>query len=186
MVLSTDQMRFGCAVFGVAHKLVAEVLKNFKDAHRHAAMTALKNPISVLEVAKQLECSERFVKKWWNSDLKSNFQVDRKGKSGRKRRLSAPVMRVVHSKTRKRFESTRKIRKTLQVARGVNVHHTTIWRALKREKFKRVQAPAISQANIENRLEFCEYLNDWEESDCLHLAPSDEFFLYSLIVVSSI
>lgn len=38
----------------------------------------------------------------------------------------------------------------------------------------------LSDLNIEHRNDICEHLEDWDESDCLHLAPCDEFFVWSI------
>ncbi len=38
--------------------------------------------------------------------------------------------------------------------------------------------PLISTANVEHILWFVNYLSEWDIEDIMHLAPSDEFFIY--------
>ena len=42
-----------------------------------------------------------------------------------------------------------------------------------------MRKPKISAKSAENRLHFCDFLRDWDENDFMHLAPSDEFFVYA-------
>ena len=37
-----------------------------------------------------------------------------------------------------------------------------------------------STTNIENRVWFCDYLRQWDENDFIHLAPADEFFVWTI------
>ncbi len=37
-----------------------------------------------------------------------------------------------------------------------------------------------STTNIENRVWFCDYLLQWNNNDFIHLAPADEFFVWSI------
>ncbi len=46
--------------------------------------------------------------------------------------------------------------------------------------FHVISKPFKSQLNIEDRLFFANWLSDWSSEDFLHLAPSDEFFVYSV------
>ena len=45
--------------------------------------------------------------------------------------------------------------------------------------FHVVQKPLKTEKNKEDRLWFCDYLQDYDSEDFLHLAPSDEFFIYT-------
>ncbi len=51
-------------------------------------------------------------------------------------------------------------------------------RFLGAKPFHQVPYPLISKANVDNRLWFVNYLSEWDIEDFMHLAPSDEFFIY--------
>ncbi|CAF4985287.1 unnamed protein product [Rotaria sp. Silwood1] len=46
--------------------------------------------------------------------------------------------------------------------------------------FHVISKPMKSAMNIEDRLWFCDYLQQWDEYDFMHLAPSDEFFVWAV------
>ena len=70
----------------------------------------------------------------------------------------------------------------LQQRRKKKHSYGTVYNFLREEKAKAfhiVSKPKISARSVENRLQFCDYLRDWDENDFMHLAPSDEFFVYA-------
>ena len=46
--------------------------------------------------------------------------------------------------------------------------------------FQVIPKPMKSVKNIEDRLWLCNYLRHWSESDFMHLAPRDEFFVWTV------
>ena len=44
--------------------------------------------------------------------------------------------------------------------------------------FHQIPNPKLTTKNIENRMQFCDFLNEWASEDFLLLGPSDEFFIY--------
>ena len=173
--------RVACAAFRLAKAAVRDYLAQLRREHRHIVV---KNPINAAWAAEKLDMGERSVRSWWNTDLlEGNFEDSRKGHSGPKRKLSGDDLDFVRSKTKKRKESTRRI--SLELAeRGTSVSQSTVNRALRNslgcKPFRRIRRAWLSETNIQHRLELCESLDEWKESDCMHLAPSDEFFLYAM------
>ena len=81
---------------------------------------------------------------------------------------------------RPKKKSVTKIVSEVSRARRKKKSYRTVYRFLKEEKtraFHIVTKPKISEKGVINRLDFCEFLQDWDENDFLHLAPSDEFFV---------
>jgi hypothetical protein len=51
---------------------------------------------------------------------------------------------------------------------------------MNRKAFKTQPKPMKTELHRDNRLFFCEFLRDWDDNDFMHLAPSDELFVYSV------
>ena len=51
-------------------------------------------------------------------------------------------------------------------------------RRLQLKPFRELAVPRITADQAADRLWFCDYLSEWDEEDFLHLAPSDEFYIY--------
>jgi hypothetical protein len=67
--------------------------------------------------------------------------------------------------------------------RGKQVSRQSVLNYCKREELKPfhvIAKPYKSQLNIEDRLFFANWLSDKSAEDFLHLAPSDEFFVYAV------
>ncbi|MCP3851901.1 MAG: hypothetical protein GY694_16950 [Gammaproteobacteria bacterium] len=103
--------------------------------------------------------------------------------TGRKRILANDSKETISQSLGKRHKSTRKIAKYLQVNNIQSVHHTTIWRELKRlgaKPRRRQTVPRKCRHWRENRMKFCRQyshhdLNFWQND----VIFSDESF-YSL------
>jgi hypothetical protein len=88
------------------------------------------------------------------------------------------------SQAKNRYLGVRKIAQELRQSKRQKVDPTTVFRYLSRirlKPFKLVKVPLISPLNIEHRADFVDVHvhRDFSEEDCLYLAPSDEFCLYS-------
>ena len=83
---------------------------------------------------------------------------------------------------RPKKKSVRAMMKDLEKTREKKHSYGTVYNFLRAEKaraFHIVSKPKISAKSAENRLHFCDFLRDWDENDFMHLAPSDEFFVYA-------
>ena len=66
---------------------------------------------------------------------------------------------------------------------GKNVTSKTVGNYRARSGFKPfhvIPKPMKTALNIEDRLWFCDFLRNWGTDDFLHLAPSDEFFIWTV------
>ena len=129
-------------------------------------------------VAKFLKRSEAFVRNNWRN---SPYSID--DNDGEQRALSQEskdIIRGILSRPKKK--SVIEIVNEVSQARGKKKSYGTVYRFLKEEKaraFHIVTKPKMTEKSVINRLDFCEFLRDWDENDFLHLAPSDEFFVYA-------
>ena len=67
--------------------------------------------------------------------------------------------------------------------RGKQITRQTVNNYRNREGLKPfhvIAKPYKSKLNIDDRLFFANWLSDWAEPDFFNLAPSDEFFVYSV------
>lgn len=150
----------------------------FKEAKDEGA-----NFITRQWVANRLERSETFVKDNWNRDA-YNCKMDKRqiGKGGTV--LNEHERRICRMSGGTQGNSIRKLTKRIVTARGDEarkIHHTTVYRYMKSIEmvpFHVIRKPLKTEQNKEDRLWFCEFLADWGEDDFLHVACSDEFFVY--------
>ena len=135
--------------------------------------------ISRAWVAKTLKRSETWVKRNWNVNP-YHFPEE---ESDDQRALSQESKEVIRETlARPKKMSVRQIQTMVDQKRKKTHSWSSVYRFLKEEKaraFHVISAPMISELNRENRLSFCDYLRNWDENDFLHLAPSDEFFIYA-------
>ena len=137
--------------------------------------------ISRAWVARYLNRSENFVKRNWNKNpYECKMDTDN---LQRPEVLSQESKEIIGKSTGKQKKSVRKLGHELEIKRGKKRHFTTIWRELKKsgnKPFHVIKKPNITIQQKEDRLWFCgSFLKEWDVSDFLHLAPSDEFFIYS-------
>lgn len=132
-------------------------------------------------VAKRLNRSEQFVKMNWQRDpYHCNMVQDPQLGS---RTLSDQSKEIIKRDVGKQKRSVRVLTKILENERGKVRSHMTVFRELRRmgmKPFHVIRKPLLSEDARENRLWFANFLKDWDEEDALHLAPSDEFYVYSL------
>ena len=137
-------------------------------------------------VANFIKRGETFVKTHWNKSpyeiLSEEIEKEHDGvdNDGILSQESRELIREMLRRPRKK--SVREIINEVQRARRKSRSYGTVYRFLKEEKcraFHIISKPRISVTSMCNRLDFCEFLKDWDENDFLFLAPSDEFFIYS-------
>lgn len=129
-------------------------------------------------VAKTLNRSEDFVKKNWNKDP-FNCEMNSKQESHHES-LSQESKEIIQSWLKKK-KSIRELIEQIEQVRGKVKSYGSIHRYLRSlgaKPFHQVPRPLISKTNREDRLWFVNYLSNWDIDDFMHLAPSDEFFIY--------
>jgi hypothetical protein len=85
--------------------------------------------------------------------------------------------------SRKRQRSCKRVAKEVFEKRGEVISPSTVRRYRVKnglKAFHLIPKPMKSTTNIENRVWFCDYLRQWDENDFIHLAPADEFFVWSI------
>ena len=129
-------------------------------------------------VATYLKRSEEWVKKnWRNSPYVVEMDNDEQRALSQE---SKTVIREFLAHPKKK--SVRQMMVDLERKRRKKHSFGTIYNFLREEKaraFHIVSKPKISAKSAENRLQFCDFLRNWDEDDFMHLAPSDEFFVYA-------
>jgi len=131
-------------------------------------------------IADRLHRSKDWVSDNWNKrpeDCFTEFGI------GRPLQLSQESREIIAAGSHKKRSGNRKVAQEILQKRGKRVDQSTISRYRTREGLKPfhvVARPLKTQTHIEDRLWFCDWLSDWTEEDFLHLAPSDEFFVYAV------
>ena len=119
-----------------------------------------------------------FVKKHWDmdfSEMHANFN------GGRPDQLSQESKNIAISATGKRKRSLNSVASEIMEKRSKKVSKWTIRRFYKKQGIKPlsiIKKPVLTNNNKENRLWFCDFLREWKEDHFLHVAASDEFFIY--------
>jgi transposase len=129
--------------------------------------------------AKAVKRSERFVQQWWNGDPYDS-KTERKG--GRPHVLSQESKELVKSSLSKPQKGVRTLAFEIAEKRGKVRSSSSVYRELQRQgakPFHVVAKPLKTELNIRDRLWFCDFLRNWDIDDFRHLAPSDEFFLWT-------
>ena len=129
-------------------------------------------------VAETLKRSESWVTRNWN--VSPYNYPEEESEQRALSQESKEVIREILSRPKKM--SVRDIQTAVDKKRKKVHSWSSVYRFLKEEKardFHVVSSPKITKLNRENRLSFCDYLRNWDENDFLHLAPSDEFFVYA-------
>lgn len=131
-------------------------------------------------IAKQLHRSERWVRDTWN---KSEEECFTEFGVGRPLQLSQESRQIILSASHKQRKGNRKVAQEILQMRGKRVSHVTVGAYRHREDLKAfhvIAKPLKTQTHVEDRLWLCDWLSEWTEEDFLHLAPSDEFFVYAI------
>lgn len=134
-------------------------------------------------VANRLQRSETFVKDNWNRNpYNCSMEKEHIGKGGTV--MNEHEKRICRLSGGTQGNSIRKVTKRIVTARGDEarqIHHTTVHRYMKSIKmipFHVIRKPLKTEQNKEDRLWFCDFLANWGEDDFLHVACSDEFYVY--------
>lgn len=131
-------------------------------------------------IAQKLHRSERWVTDNWRKGYEHCFT---EFGGGRPEKLSEESKKIVIENSGKRQRSCRRVAKEIFQKCGEVVSRSTIQRYRVKQGLKAfhvIPKPMKSATNIEDRLWFCDYLHQWGEYDFIHLAPSDEFFVWTV------
>jgi transposase len=131
-------------------------------------------------VAEKLGRSMQWVTDNWN---KSPQECSTQFGEGRPQQLSQESRNIVAESSNKQRKSHRQVAQEILQRRGKRVTHMTVFNYRQREGLKPfhvIARPLKTQTHIEDRLWLCDWLSEWDEEDFLHLAPSDEFFVYAI------
>ena len=132
-------------------------------------------------VANRIKRSEQFVKCNWNGDVYNCGMIQNPALGSRT--LSDQSKAIIQREVGKQRRSVRGLTKLLESERGKVRGRMTVHRELKRmglKPFHVVRKPLLSEGARENRRWFANFLQEWDEDDALHLAPSDEFYVYAI------
>lgn len=165
MSYDSDKIRF-------IDRIRAITFREARDAGAHF--------ISRSWVAKYIKRSETFVKNNWHRssyDCESDFS-----ECGRPFSLSQESKDIIAQSTGRAKKSLRGLAFEIESKRGKTRAIETIRRELRStgcRPFHVIGKPKITEQQREDRLWFCNsFLSEWDVDDFLHLAPSDEFFIY--------
>lgn len=132
-------------------------------------------------VSDRLKRSEDWVKDNWRKNPLECFTDF--SKCGRPEILSQESKDIVYASTGLQRKSCRELSKQILLRREKNRSHCTVYRFLRKQGFKPfhvISKPLKTNLNRENRLFLAEFAKDYDETDFLHFAFSDEFFIYSI------
>lgn len=131
-------------------------------------------------IAQKLHRSVRWVTDTWN---KTEEECWTEFGEGRPLQLSQESRQIIASSSHKQRKGNRKVAQEILQLRGKRVGQRTVGRYREREGLKPfhvIAKPLKSQTHVEDRLWLCDWLSEWTEEDFLHLACSDEFFVYAI------
>ena len=130
-------------------------------------------------VADKINRTTRFVTEWWERSYDQCFTDY--SNAGRKLKLSQASRDIIHKASGRQGKSCSVVAKEIAEEQKEYVTGRTINNYRHREGLKPfhvIAKPLKSETHISNRLWLCEWLEDWNEEDFLHLAPSDEFYVW--------
>ncbi len=131
-------------------------------------------------VAKRLRRSESWVTRNW---VKTEDQCARKHEESEGIVLSQESKDIIMAAICKKRSSLRGIAKEIMEKRNYSISHMRIRRFYANEGIKpyhEINKPIKTEKNREDRLWYADFLSEFEDHDFLRIAPSDEFFVYSM------
>jgi hypothetical protein len=165
MAVDSDNIRF-------IDRIRAITFREARDAGAHF--------ISRSWISRHIKRSENFVRLHWNNNpytSASDFSA-----CGRPVSLSQESKDILENFVGRQKKSIRGAMKQIEEERGKQKTFGSVQRQLRRSgysPFHVIAKPNITAQQREDRVWFCsEFLINWDEDDFLHLAPSDEFYIY--------
>jgi hypothetical protein len=132
-------------------------------------------------IADKISRSTRFVTEWWERSYDDCFADY--SQCGRKLKLSEASQNLIRNASGKQKKSSYTLVKEIAAKHKEYVTPKTIDNYRHREGLKPfhvIPKPLKTETHISDRLWFCDWLRDWSREDFLHLAPSDEFYVWTI------
>lgn len=132
-------------------------------------------------ISEKVHRSIRFVANWWEKSYDQCFADY--SNVGRKLKLSEASQDIDRQASGKQGKSCSIVAKEIAEKQKEYVTRRTINNYRDREglePFHVIPKPLKSETHISDRLWLCDWLKDWTEEDFLHLAPSDEFYVWAV------
>ncbi|CAF0850941.1 unnamed protein product [Didymodactylos carnosus] len=132
-------------------------------------------------IADKIRRSTRFVTEWWERSYDDCFADY--SQCGRKLKLSDTSQNLIRNATGKQKRSSYTLVKEIAAKYKEYVTPKTIDNYRHREGLKPfhvIPKPLKTETHISDRLWLCDWLRDWTQEDFLHLAPSDEFYVWTI------
>ncbi|CAF3799088.1 unnamed protein product [Rotaria sp. Silwood1] len=130
-------------------------------------------------VAEKVHRTAQFVTDWWQKPCDQCFADY--SNAGRKLKLSQASQDIIRKASGRQRKSCSVVAKKIAEKQKEYVTRRTINNDRHREGLKPfhvIPKPLKSETHISDRLWLCDWLKDWIEEDFLHLAPSDEFYVW--------
>jgi hypothetical protein len=132
-------------------------------------------------VAEKVHRSIRFVSQWWEKPYDECF-ADYSA-CGRKLKLSEESQNIIIMASGKQRRSSSTVAKEIAERQKEYVHRSTIDNYRHKtglKPFHVIKKPLKTETHISDRLWLRNWLKGWTQEDFLHLAPADEFFVWSI------
>jgi hypothetical protein len=132
-------------------------------------------------IADKIHRTTRFVSEWWEKSCDQCFADY--SNAGPKLKLSRAAQDIIREASGRQRKSSSVVAKEIAEKQKEYVTRQTVDNYRRREGLKPfhvISRPLKSETHISDRLWLCDWLKDWTEEDFLHLAPSDEFYVWTV------
>jgi hypothetical protein len=132
-------------------------------------------------IAEKIHLSTRFVTEWWERSYDDCFADY--SECGRNLKLSDAGRNLILNASGKQKRSSYALVKEIAAKHKEYVVRKTVDNYRHREGLKQfhvIPRPLKIETHISDRLWFCDWLKDWTQEDFLDLAPSDEFYVWTV------
>jgi len=132
-------------------------------------------------IADKIHRSTRFVTQWWEKAYDECFADY--SECGRNLKLSQDSQNIILNASGKQKKSSSVVAREIAARQKEYVTRSTIDNYRHRmglKAFHVIQKPLKTETHISDRLWLCDWLKNWTQEDFLHLAPADEFFVWSI------
>ena len=132
-------------------------------------------------IPEKVHRSIRFVARWWEKSYDQCFADY--SNVGRKLKLTEASQDIIRQASGGQGKSRSIVAREIAEKRREYVTRRTINNYRDREDLKPfhvIPKPLKSETHISDRLWLCDWLENWTEEDFLHLAPSDELYVWTV------
>ncbi|CAF4138404.1 unnamed protein product, partial [Rotaria sp. Silwood2] len=129
-------------------------------------------------ISEKLRRRDNWVRRNWNKTIEECYT---EFGSGRPQVLTQESKSIVASASSFRNSSCRRVASEILEKTKQRVSHVTIYNERHRQGLKPfhvIAKPLKTNTHIEDRKWLANFVADWTEEDFLHIAPSDEFYIY--------